>query len=341
MWGPDAVAAVLFVALCVYVLTGGADFGGGVLDLLASGPRRSAQRRVIARAIGPIWEANHVWLILVIVLLFTCFPKGFALIGTALHWPLTLLLIGVVLRGTAFVFRTYDSRREDIQARWSWVFSLASVFTPVMLGVSTGAVASGALTVDAAGVYTGGWVEPWLAPFPLATGAFTLALFTLLAAVYLLVDTEDAELREDFRTRALQAAGAVFVTAWMAYFAALRGAPLLAAGLLGSPLALVMQGLTALLGVALVGAIARRRYRIARGLAVVQVVALLAGWGANQWPWLVVGTLTVEQAAAPEGVLWGTLAVLGTGAPALIAAYVWMIRVFRRQKLSGAPGVPH
>lgn len=339
MPGSSAVAAVLFVALVVYVLTGGADFGGGVLDAVASGPRKADQRRAIARAIGPIWEANHVWLILVIVLLFTCFPKGFALISIALHWPLTLLLIGVVLRGTAFVFRTYDSRRDSVQARWSRIFAGASIAAPIMLGISAGAVASGAITVDAEGTYTGGYFGPWLGAFPVATGLFTLALFTLLAAIYLLVDVEEGPLREDFRTRALWSWGAVFVTAWMTVLAGWESAPLVVQGLVGHPLAMAMQGVTALLGLALGASIYTRRYQVARVLGVVQVVTLLGGWGANQWPWLVVGALSVEDAAAADNIMWGTLTVLGLGAPGLIAAYVWMIRVFRREGITGAPSV--
>jgi cytochrome d ubiquinol oxidase subunit II len=334
MLASSAVAGVLFVALSAYVLTGGADFGAGVWDALASGPRKGDQRRVLARAIGPIWEANHVWLILVIVLLFTCFPKGFALIGTALHWPLTLLLIGVVLRGTSLVFRAYDSRDDAVQARWSRVFAGASIAAPIMLGVSTGAVASGRLTVEN-GVYTGGFYAPWLAAFPFVTGLFTLALFALLAAVYVLVDTDDPDLREDFRLRALGAWAAVFVLAWAALATGWQGAPLLVAGLLGSPVALAMQGVTALLGLGLLGALYTRRYSLARAVAVVQVVALLAGWGANQWPWLIVGSLTVADSAAPDNILWGTLGVLGCGAPFLLTAYVWMLRVFRQEQLSG------
>src|SRR5580698_1434481 len=102
------LALILMVSSTFYVLLGGADYGGGVWDLLASGPRRQAQRELIAHAIGPIWEANHVWLILVVVLLFTCFPPAFAVLMTFLHVPLAIMLIGIVLRGSAFTFRAYD-----------------------------------------------------------------------------------------------------------------------------------------------------------------------------------------------------------------------------------------
>lgn len=331
-----AVSLVLFAALVLYVLTGGADFGGGLWDLLATGPRASAQRRVIARAIGPIWEANHVWLILVIVVMFVCFPKAYALIGTALHIPLTLMLVGVVLRGSAFVFRTYDSRRDHIQRRWSVVFASASAFTPVMLGVCVGAAVSGRLTV-VDGVYTGGFVAPWVAPFPLAVGGFTLALFALLAAVYLLVDIDDPDLRNDFRARALGASAAVFGFAWAALLTSRSGAPHLWAGLTGSSSALVFQAVVAMVGVGLVGALFGRRYPVARGLAVGQVVLLIGGFGLVQYPWIITGALTARDAAGPENVLRGTIAVLAVGAPPLGLAYVWMLRVFRQHALSATP----
>src|SRR5258708_32513659 len=115
---------------------GGADFGGGIWNLLAFGPRAKRQREAIADAIAPIWEANHVWLMLVIVLLFTGFPRGFAVLMTALNIPLTAMLIGIVLRGAAFVFRKYDSQSEPVQQRWSTVFGAASFFTPFCQGVT-------------------------------------------------------------------------------------------------------------------------------------------------------------------------------------------------------------
>ncbi|HEX5604741.1 MAG TPA: cytochrome d ubiquinol oxidase subunit II, partial [Pyrinomonadaceae bacterium] len=182
----------MIAALILYALLGGADYGGGVWDLFAFGPRARAQRALIAEAISPVWEANHVWLILVIVILFTAFPPAFAAIATALHIPITLLLIGIVLRGTAFTFRTYDVQRDDVQRRWSLVFSIASIITPILLGTILGAIASGAIRVENGSV-TSGFFNSWLAPFPLSVGFFALALFAFLAAVYLTVEAEQRE----------------------------------------------------------------------------------------------------------------------------------------------------
>jgi cytochrome d ubiquinol oxidase subunit II len=124
------LAALMLAALVLYALMGGADYGGGMWDLLASGPRAHRQRHAIVEAIAPIWEANHVWLVLVIVLMFTAFPRAFSAIMIALHIPITVMLIGIVLRGSAFVFRKYDSTDDAVQRRWSTVFGIASFFTP-------------------------------------------------------------------------------------------------------------------------------------------------------------------------------------------------------------------
>src|SRR5213593_2091677 len=143
----DILAGIIFVALNAYALLAGADFGGGVWDLLASGPRKQRQRELIADAIGPVWEANHVWLILAIVLLFTCFPPAFARLGTRLHIPLSLVLIGIVLRGSAFTFWRYGGAGDGDEAQryWGVVFAIASLITPLLLGTTVGAIASGAL----------------------------------------------------------------------------------------------------------------------------------------------------------------------------------------------------
>jgi cytochrome bd ubiquinol oxidase subunit II len=193
-------ALVMLAALITYALLAGADFGAGVWDLLSSGPRRAAQRRAIAEAIGPVWEANHVWLIFFIVLLFTCFPLAYAAISTALFWPLHLVLIGIVLRGSAFVFRAYGAPTAAAQAAWGHIFGAASAVSPILLGMCLGAISTGAIGV------VGGTVSiqsgsAWRAPFPAATGILALLLCAYLAAVYLAWESR-GDLQADFSRRA-------------------------------------------------------------------------------------------------------------------------------------------
>ncbi|MGH7962175.1 MAG: cytochrome d ubiquinol oxidase subunit II [Candidatus Binatia bacterium] len=170
------------------------------------GPWAREQRRLIETAIGPVWEANHVWLIFMIVLLFTACPPAFAALSTALPIPLALMLLGVVLCGTSFTFRHYDRQDDTVQRRWGRLFAISSVFTPVMLGICIGAIATGGIHVHD-GVVTSGFLRLWLGLFPFAVGLFALALFAFLAAVYLTVEAGEEALREDFRHRALGAAG--------------------------------------------------------------------------------------------------------------------------------------
>lgn len=327
--GPEPlVAGVLATSLIAYVLTAGADFGGGLWDLLAFGPRKVAQRRAIALAIGPIWEANHVWLILALVLTFVGFPKAFAAISTALHVPLVILLVGIVLRGSAFVFRAYDSRRDDVQARWSVIFAVGSTISPIMLGTVVGAIASGTIRVVDGRVVTDFW-SSWLAPFPLVVGLLTLAIFAYLAAVYLCVATwETPELQEDFRVRGLGAAGFVFGLAWVAFFLSREGAPLVWNGLWAAPGSIPLQLAIATVGLGTIGALAARWYRTAASLAMLQVTLVVGGWALAQYPHVVPPDLTIADAAPPR-VLWTMLGILGAGAGPLVLAYAWLLRVFR------------
>ncbi|MDZ7592527.1 MAG: cytochrome d ubiquinol oxidase subunit II [Rubrivivax sp.] len=224
----DGIAGVTLLALNAYVVLGGADFGAGVWDLLARGRRADRQRAVIAEGIGPIWEANHVWLILVIVLLFGCFPPVYAHLSVVLHIPLVLMLIGIVLRGSAFTFRAYDSTNSPVQKHWGRVFSIASTITPVLLGMCVGALVSGALAVPA-GADLRRAVRHALdvRRSRVVVGLLTLAVFAFLAAVYLTLEARDEDLQEDFREMAIGAAMAVAALAgvalWLGHGMPMRG----------------------------------------------------------------------------------------------------------------------
>lgn len=323
-----ALAGVVMVALTLYALGAGADFGGGVWDMFAAGPRERAQRDTIAHAIGPIWEANHVWLILVVVVLFVAFPLAFAAIGTALHIPLSVMLVGIVLRGSAFAFRTYGGDDDQAQRRWGRIFAMASVLTPVMLGVCAGAVASGAIPVQDGHVVTD-FVSAWLAPFPFAIGLFTLALFAFLAAVYLTLETEEPELREDFRERALFAAVIVGVMALVSFLLSDTGAPSIRRGLSKEWWSLPFHAVTGLVAVGAIVALRARRFALARPLAMAQVTLILWGWGLAQFPVLVEPNVTLASAAAPDRVLRLLVAMLAAGVVVLGPSLAYLYRVFK------------
>jgi cytochrome d ubiquinol oxidase subunit II len=324
------IAGVMVASLVLYALLGGADYGGGVWDLFAFGRRAREQRALIADAIGPVWEANHVWLILVIVILFTAFPPAFAVIATALHIPITLLLIGIVLRGTAFTFRSYDVQRDDVQRRWSLVFSIASIITPILLGVILGAIASGTIRVEN-GAVTSGFFNSWLAAFPFAVGFFALALFAFLAAVYLTVEAEPGNLQEDFRLRALIAGVAVGLLALTVFILSGSGAPTVRAGISRTWWALGLHLLTAIFAVGAFLTLWTRRYKLARICAAAQVTMILLGWAFAQYPNLVEPDLSITAAAAPTITLQLLLAALAAGALLLFPSYYYLIRVFKAE----------
>lgn len=317
------LGAVILASLVLYALLAGADYGGGILDLFARGPRAEAQRRAVEEAIGPIWEANHVWLILVVVVLFTGFPEAFATISTWLFVPLVMLLVGIVLRGAAFTFRSYDRRDDLVQRRWGRIFAAASLVAPLMLGIVVGSLASGSLR-SAPG---GGWFS-WAAPFPVLTGGLAASLFAYLAAAYLTVETEGA-LREDFRTRAIAAGVAVFLLALATGAASYRAAPLVFEGLTRRRFSVPLHLATGVAAIGAFAALLARRWRAARSAAAAQVALIVVGWGASQYPYLLVPDLTLASAAAPRATQRLLLEALGLGAVALFPSLYFLFRVFK------------
>jgi cytochrome bd ubiquinol oxidase subunit II len=325
------IAAIMLASLIVYALMGGADYGGGMWDLLASGPRAKRQRHAIVEAIAPIWEANHVWLILVIVLLFSGFPRAFSAIMIALHIPITAMLIGIVLRGSAFVFRKYDSSEDAVQRRWSTIFGIASFFTPFFQGLTLGALTTGNIHLVGDQVTTG-FFAGWLTPFALTCGLFALALFAFLAATYMTVAVQSQpDLQDDFRRRAIWAQTALIPLAIIVFATSKYGAPLMFHGLTNwwAP---VLLGWTGLSAIAAATSLWSRRFYLARIAAVAQVTFILLGWALAQFPHLVTPDVTIQNAAAPESTLRLLLLALGAGAVVLLPSLYYLFQIFRGQE---------
>jgi cytochrome d ubiquinol oxidase subunit II len=324
----EAVAIVMLAALTIYVVLGGADYGGGVWDLFARGPRADDQRELIAHAIGPVWEANHVWLIIVLVLLFTGFPAAFTAIMTVLHVPLALMLVGIVLRGSAFTFRSYDTSPRGAK-RWNRVFSIPSVLTPVLLGMIVGAIATGKVGEAAAAPGPIRLFSTWLKPFPIVVGLWTLAIFAYLAAVYLTLETADESLRGDFRRRALVAALAVGVLAYAVYGLAHIDAPLVFEGLGASRWGPPVHIATGTAAVTVLIALWRRWYRVARALAVAQVALILLGCALAINPYLVPPAITIANSSAPAIIQQSLLGALAVGSLVLVPSLYYLFRIFK------------
>jgi cytochrome d ubiquinol oxidase subunit II len=324
----DAVVllfVVLVFSLTAYVLLGGADYGGGLWDLLASGRTADRQRATIAHAIGPVWEANHVWLIVAIVIGFTGFPRAFARVSTYLHVPLLLVLVGIILRGSAFVFRAYGTDDPRHERFWGHVFAIASTATPLFLGVIVGAITEGRLPETPEGSFMTVYITPWLTPFSLAVGLFALCLFGYLAAVYLTLEARDDEERVAFRVRALISAIAVGA---LAATVLLLSEPEVRNALIASAWALPLHVATGASALAAFACLWLERYEFARLAAASQVVLILWGWALVQYPYAIRPHLTWAEAAAPTNVQVLLLQMLGVGAVVLIPSLLYLFRIF-------------
>lgn len=333
------LAGCILASLVLYALLGGADFGGGAWDLLARGPRAADRRRVTAGAIGPVWETNHIWLIAAIVILFTAFPRAFAVACTALFVPLSIALAGIVLRGAAFSFHAYRLHEDRGAGRWGAVFASASLVTPVFLGIVCGAISSGRIRATEPLTFTGD-VTSWLSPFPISVGFLTLASFAFLAAVYLILETKDPGLREEFRRDSLRTAGAIVFLSGLTLALAAADAPEFFRALTGRlwSIPLVAANVAATVGAIVL--LALRRYPLARACAAAQVSLLLIGWGMAQYPYLVRPDVTVFSAAASPRTLRFLLGALAAGAVLLFPAIFFLFRVFKWEAISGSPRRP-
>jgi cytochrome bd ubiquinol oxidase subunit II len=319
----DVCAGLLVVGLTAYAALGGADFGAGFWDLVAGGGDRGARTRgLVQRSMAPVWEANHVWLIFVLVVFWTAFPRAFGAVMSALYVPLFLAAIGIILRGASYAVRDHATSIGEGRLLGG-TFAVSSVFTPFFLGAAIGAVASGRVPLAGAGAPFSAWVHP----LPLLAGALAVVTGTHLAAVYMAGDAAHLgldDLRRGFRARALVTgvvAGAMAIGGLAVVHA---DAPALYHGLTtGAGLMCVVA--SAVAGVVALVLVAGGRYDAARVSAAVAVAGITVGWGVAQHPALLPGRLTVAQAAAPHATLVALLASVAVGlaiiGPCLAALY--------------------
>jgi cytochrome d ubiquinol oxidase subunit II len=324
----QVLLALMWVGVTAYALMGGADFGAGFWDLVAGGPERgSAQRKLIEHAIGPVWEANHVWLIFVLVVLWTGFPEAFAAIASSLYVPLTLVAVGVILRGAGFAFRKAVTG-VALERFFGATFAASSVITPFFLGAVAGAVASGRVP---AGIARAHPIHSFVNPTSVLGGALAVVVCAYLAAVYLTADAGragDSTLAEAFRRRAL-IAGLAAGGLTLGGIAVLHAdAPDLFAGLTGRGWPLVAA--SAVTGLVSIGCVWGRRFVAARLTAAAAVTAVLWGWAAGQYPYVLEGELTIRQAAADPVALRAVLLTLAVGALLVVPALVALLTVARQ-----------
>ncbi len=327
----EAVAAFLGISLLFYALLGGADFGAGVLELFAPRDRREALRKQVTRALGPVWEANHIWLILAVVVVFAGFPKLYVAVSNAFHIPLTLALFGIIARGCAFAFRHYDPFPE-LRGTYTRVFAISSLLTPFSLGVVLGGCLGKQVRL-APESFAEGFILPWLSPFALTMGVFVCCLFTYVGGVFLIAETEEAALRP-FLVRAARIGLALAMLTGTAVFVVslLTGAPL-AQDFLTHPWSLLCMGLASVLAVPVWRGLPGRRPLVLRLLVGAQLSCVLGGWLLAQFPMLMPyaegGGLTIANAAASPAALEAMLLALVVGSALIFPALFFLFRVFK------------
>lgn len=327
----NAVAVAMFTGVVLYALFGGADFGSGFWDLTAGGARRGGRLRVlIDHSIGPVWEANHVWLIYILVFLWTAYPTVFAAVMTTCFVPMILALLGIVLRGANFAFRKYSA--TVAQARvFGILFAGASLITPFFLGTVAGAVASGRVPIEG----RGDLVTSWLNPTSLLGGTIAVGVCVFLAGVFLAADAAragDASLAEYLRTRAALAGVVTGAVAVAAIEPIRRDAPTLGDGLTGRAAPLIV--VSALGGIATIALVLRRAFGPARVTAVVAVASIVIGWGVAQAPWILVDRIRIEDAAGAPATLAALLVVVGVAAVTVLPALGYLFWLTQTEQWS-------
>jgi cytochrome d ubiquinol oxidase subunit II len=318
---------VLFIGVIAYAVLGGADFGAGFWDLTAGGAERGRRpRHLVDLALAPVWEANHVWLIFCLVMLWSAFPAAFAAITTTLYIPLGLAALGIVVRGSGFAFRKVVVRTAHQRAAGA-AFASSSVITPFFLGTVAGGIASGR-------VPAGGYGDPirsWLNPTSILGGAVAVLACAVMAAVFLVAEArrrDEQDLEVWFRRRALAASAVTGVVVLAGIGVLHADAPRLFSELTTRGLVLVVA--SGLCGLAALVLLPRAAPALLRVLAVAAVAAVVAGWGVAQYPYLLGDHLPIDQGAAPTPTLW-VLLVVAAVAVAVVAPSIGLLFVLQQR----------
>ena len=330
--GPaDLLLIVMLTALTLYALFGGADFGAGVWEFTTVLQATDEERDHIYRAIGPVWEANHVWLIFAVTILLNAFPPAFAAVSRALWLPLLLALVGIVFRGAGYVFRSYSRGTKGERRAWEAVFAIASTAAPLFLGAAAGAIASGGLEMTPDGRYAESYDYHKVSSLAIYTAFYAVGLCAYLSAVYLVREANVAQnehLEKVWRQRALSTG------LWMGLLS-IGGlgvvhfeAPQLETGFLQRAWPLVIVSLFC--GIGSLVELWRRNYVRATVTSIGAVASVIWGWAIAQYPMILPPGISAETAKAPDNVLWWMVAIIGLGAVLLLPALAYLMILFKR-----------
>lgn len=325
----EVIIFVLGVALLLYVLLGGADFGAGIVEIF-TGTRGI---NTISHAVAPVWEANHVWIILVVVVIFNGFPQVFSTLSIYLHIPLLIILVGIIFRGCAFTFRYYDALKDGSQRYYSVFFRISSIITPLFYGITLGAIISGRIPSQLPSDFFHGYIYPWFSLFSLATGIFTVILFGWIASVFLIGESKDEESRTLFIHVARNFYIALVIAGLLVFLSAELYSIHFFKMFFSSGLSVVCVVAATLVIPVLWYSIKSHNVQLTRLLAGAQVACILAGWFAVQLPVMVNlsegKTLTIYNSSAPSSTMLMLMLALIVGVLIIFPAFIYLFKVFK------------
>jgi len=324
----EIIAAILCIAILLYVLLGGADFGAGIVEIFTG--RKGMN--IISKAMAPVWEANHIWIILAVVILFNGYPRVFTVITTYLHIPLLLVLTGIIIRGTTFTFRYYDTVTDDSRAYFTPLFRISSLLTPFFLGMAAGAIILGRIPASPGGTFYEVFISPWFNPFTLTTGMFLTLLCGWIAAVYLIGEAEEAAFRV-FEQTASRLFILLIISGLLVFAAAGIYNLHLFQKFIHSAVSIVCVVVATVLAPVMWKSMKGRSVLLTRLLAGMITACILGGWIAAQFPVMVFmaggGHLTVWNSQGPEKTMYWLLMALVAGILIIFPSFGYLFRIFK------------
>jgi cytochrome d ubiquinol oxidase subunit II len=330
------VIIYLWTSILLYLLLGGADFGAGIIELFTSKANKIQTRKTLYEAIGPIWEANHMWLIIAIVILFVGFPTIYSTMSVNLHIPLTIMLWGIIARGTAFTFRHYDAVKDDMQDIYNPIFAYSSFITPFFLGIIAGSAVSGHIDPEADN-FMDAYIFSWLHWFSISVGLFTVAICGFLAAVFLIGEADNDHDRTRFERKAKAFNIAAVISGVLVFISALaEGIPLID-WVFGNTVGIIAISAATLSLILLWYLLYKGKRNILRVLAGFQVTMILLTTTYRHYPNIVIlkngGYLSLIEHSGHEKAIEALAMALLIGSIFILPALFYLIYSFQKKKV--------
>lgn len=332
----EIVLFFLFVSVLFYLLFGGADFGAGILELFSRKKNQAQTADITYRVIGPVWEANHIWLIIVIVILWTGFPKIYSTISTYLHIPLLLMLIGIIARGTTFIFRHYDAIKDKSHDLYNKIFKISSFITPFFIGVISGAMISGQIDPEPADFFTG-YIKPWFNGFAFSMGLFVVSISAFLAAVYLISEAETSYHQQRFIVKTKVTSITTLISGFLVFITAYSYSIPLVEHFIGHGLSIAAVILATLSIPLFWFYLKKGKYILIRAIGALQVSLITGAWFAAQFPVFIFlsdgSSLDLQNTIAPESTITLLAMALVVAGAIILPGLYHLMRSFDMIKL--------